>query len=83
MKQLTYIEDTARQRHDRPVMFPDAIGGHCLLFPNSKLLLSELEPEMLKLIVESNELMIEEMKNPEVATESKKVAQRVGKPREG
>jgi UDP-N-acetyl-D-mannosaminuronate dehydrogenase len=75
---VDFIEDTHRERHDRPVMFPDAIGGHCLL-PNSKLLLSELEPDMLKLIVESNELMIEEMKIPEVAAESKKVAQRVGK----
>ena len=74
---VDFIEDTHRIRHDRPVMFPDVIGGHCLL-PNSKLLLEELEPEMLKLITESNTKRIEEMKNPEVAEETKKVSRRVG-----
>jgi hypothetical protein len=59
-------------------MFPDAIGGHCLL-PNSKLMLGELEPEMSKLILESNETQIEQMKDPKIAAESKKVAQRVSK----
>jgi UDP-N-acetyl-D-mannosaminuronate dehydrogenase len=74
---VDFIEDTHRQRHDRPVMFPDVIGGHCLL-PNSKLLLSEFEPEMLKLILESNELEAEEMKDPQIVAQSKKVAKRVG-----
>ena len=36
---VDFIEDTHQARHDRPVMFPDVIGGHCLL-PNSKLMLS-------------------------------------------
>ena len=75
---VDFIEDTHRIRHDRPVMFPDVIGGHCLL-PNSKLMLGELEPEMLKLILESNEMRIEEMKDREVAAETKKVSRRVGK----
>jgi UDP-N-acetyl-D-mannosaminuronate dehydrogenase len=75
---VDFIEDTHRQRHDRPVMFPDAIGGHCLL-PNSKLLLEDLEPEMLKFITESNQTQIKEMKDPQVAAESKKVAKRVSK----
>ncbi len=75
---VEFIEDTHRQRHDRPVMFPDAIGGHCLL-PNSKLMLSELEPETLKMILDSNAQMIEELKDPAVAAEAKKVAQRVSK----
>ncbi len=75
---VEFIEDTHLQRHDRPVMFPSAIGGHCLL-PNSKLMLSEFEPEMLKMIVESNTQMIEELKDPKVAAESRKVALRVEK----
>jgi hypothetical protein len=75
---VDFIEDTHRQRHDRPVMFPDVIGGHCLL-PNSKLMLGELEPEMLKLIIESNELQIEEMKDPKISAEVNKVAKRVSK----
>ena len=75
---VDFIEDTHRQRHDRPVMFPDVIGGHCLL-PNSKLMLGELEPEMLKFILESNEMQIEEMEDPKIAAETQKVAKRVNK----
>ena len=72
---VDFIEDTHRVRHDRPVMFPDVIGGHCLL-PNSKLMLGDLEPEMLQFILESNEATMEEMKDPRVAAETKKVAAR-------
>jgi UDP-N-acetyl-D-mannosaminuronate dehydrogenase len=75
---VDFIEDTHQIRHDRPVMFPDVIGGHCLL-PNSKLMLEELEPEMLNLIMESNEKQIEEMKDPNIAAETKKVIKRVSK----
>jgi len=75
---VDFIEDTHRQRHDRPVMFPDVIGGHCLV-PNSKLLLEELEPEMLNFILESNAAQIEEIKDPKVAAETQKVAKRVSK----
>ena len=73
---VDFIEDTHRQRHDRPVMFPNIIGGHCLL-PNSKLMLSKFEPEMLKLIIESNDRMSTEIKNPEVLAQIKKVTNRV------
>jgi len=75
---VDFIEDTHRQRHDRPVMFPDVIGGHCLV-PNSKLMLEELEPEMLNFILESNAAQIEEIKDPKVAAETQKVAKRVSK----
>ena len=73
---VDFIEDTHRQRHDRPVMFPDAIGGHCLL-PNSRLMLSEFEPEMLKLIIESNDRMIVEKKDTKISAQVKKVVNRV------
>jgi hypothetical protein len=46
--------------------------------PNSKLLLEELEPEMLNMIMESNAQRIEEMKNPQIAAETKKTSRRVG-----
>ena len=73
---VDFIEDTHEVRHDRPVMFPGIIGGHCLL-PNSKLLLEEFEPEMLGLIMESNKKRIEEMKNPQIVNETEKVLRRV------
>jgi UDP-N-acetyl-D-mannosaminuronate dehydrogenase len=75
---VDFIEDTHRQRHDRPVLFPSPIGGHCLL-PNSHLMLAEYEPEMLNLIIESNERMIEEIKNEKNETQIKKVIKRVRK----
>jgi hypothetical protein len=68
---VDFIEDTHRIRNDRPVMFPDVIGGHSLL-PNSKLLLEEYEPDMLNMILESNNLRIQEMKDPSIAAENQK-----------
>jgi hypothetical protein len=58
-------------------MFPSPIGGHCLL-QNSQLMLAEYEPEMLNLILESNEQMIKEMQDPKISEQSRKVAARVG-----
>ena len=57
-------------------MFPNIIGGHCLL-PNSKLMLSKFEPEMLKLIIDSNDRMSMEIKDPEILAQIKKVTNRV------
>jgi UDP-N-acetyl-D-mannosaminuronate dehydrogenase len=73
---IDFIEDTHSVRHDRPVLFPGVIGGHCLL-PNAKLLLSEYEPEMLNIILQSNAARIEEMKHPEIAAETQKTSRRV------
>ena len=75
---VDFIEDTHKQRHDRPIMFPSSIGGHCLM-PNANLMLAEYEPEMLNLILESNKRMIEELNDEEVKVQSEKVAKRVGK----
>ena len=75
---VDFIEDTHSQRHDRPIMFPNAIGGHCLL-PNAHLMLAEYEPEMLNLILQSNDRMIEELRDEEIEAQSKKVAKRVHK----
>ena len=73
---VDFIEDTHRQRHDRPVMFPSPIGGHCLI-QNSHLMLAEYEPEMLNLIIESNQKMTKEIQDPKIAEQSRKVAERV------
>jgi UDP-N-acetyl-D-mannosaminuronate dehydrogenase len=73
---VDFIEDTHRLRHDRPVMFPGVIGGHCLL-PNSKLMLEKYEPEMLNLILESNEMRKAELKDVDIATETQEVSRRV------
>ena len=56
----------------RPVMFPDVIGGHCLI-PNTELLLKSYDSEFLRLILESNEKRREEVKDEGVRRELKRL----------
>ncbi|MCK4481926.1 hypothetical protein KAU55_01775, partial [Candidatus Bathyarchaeota archaeon] len=61
---------------DRPIHFPDVIGGHCLI-PNTELLLKNYDSEFLRLILESNEKRKEEIKDEDVRREVDKVKKRV------
>jgi UDP-N-acetyl-D-mannosaminuronate dehydrogenase len=72
---VDFLEDTHRQRYDRPVMFPGFIGGHCLI-PNTELLLKSFDSDFLRLILKSNEKRREEMKDPTIKAEAEKVATR-------
>jgi UDP-N-acetyl-D-mannosaminuronate dehydrogenase len=72
---VDFLEDTHKERFDRPVMFPGVIGGHCLI-PNTELLLKSYDSDMLRLILESNEKRKEEIKDPTVKAEADKVAAR-------
>jgi len=72
---VDFIEDTHKERFDRPVMFPGVIGGHCLI-PNTELLLKSYDSELLRLILKSNEKRKEEIKDPIVKTEADRVAAR-------
>jgi UDP-N-acetyl-D-mannosaminuronate dehydrogenase len=72
---VDFLEDTHKERFDRPVMFPGVIGGHCLI-PNTELLLKSYDSEFLRLILESNEKRKEEIKDPTVKAEADKVAAR-------
>jgi UDP-N-acetyl-D-mannosaminuronate dehydrogenase len=69
---VDFLEDTNRVRHDRPVMFPDVIGGHCLI-PNAELLLKSYESDFLRLILKSNEKRREEIKDESIRSEVEKV----------
>ena len=73
---VDFLEDTHRQRFDRPVMFPGFIGGHCLI-PNTELLLKAYDSDFLRLILYSNEKRKEEMKDTTIKAEAEKVAVRV------
>lgn len=75
---VDFLEDTHRERLDRPIMFPGFIGGHCLI-PNTKLLLASYDSDMLRFILKSNEKRAEEMKNPEIKAEAENVAARAEK----
>ncbi len=72
---VDFLEDTHRQRFDRPIMFPGVIGGHCLI-PNTELLLKSYDSEFLRLILKSNEKRKEEIKDATVKAEADKVAAR-------
>lgn len=75
---LDFLEDTHRQRFDRPIMFPGVIGGHCLI-PNTELLLKSYDSDMLRLILASNEKRMVEMEKLEVKAEAEEVAARAEK----
>jgi UDP-N-acetyl-D-mannosaminuronate dehydrogenase len=72
---VDFLEDTHRQRFDRPIMFPGVIGGHCLI-PNTELLLKSYDSEFLRLILKSNEKRKEEIKDSTIKAEADKVAAR-------
>jgi UDP-N-acetyl-D-mannosaminuronate dehydrogenase len=72
---VDFLEDTHRVRLDRPIMFPDVIGGHCLI-PNTELLLNVYDSEFLRLILESNEKRKKEIKDTNVRNEVEKVRKR-------
>ena len=72
---VDFLEDTHRVRLDRPIMFPDFIGGHCLI-PNTKLLLESYDSEFLKLILKSNEKRNCEIKDKSVRREIKQINKR-------
>lgn len=75
---VDFIEDTHRVRFDRPVMFPDVIGGHCLI-PNTELLLRSYDSELLRYILKSNEERKKEMKDKTVCKEVEEVRRRLEK----
>jgi UDP-N-acetyl-D-mannosaminuronate dehydrogenase len=73
---VDFIEDTHRVRHDRPVMFPGVIGGHCQI-PNTELLMKTYDSKFLEIILESNEKRKEEIKDPKIVEEVEKIKKRV------
>jgi UDP-N-acetyl-D-mannosaminuronate dehydrogenase len=70
------LADIHRLRLNKPIHYPDVIGGHCLI-PNTELLLSVYDSEFLRLILTSNEKRREEIKDEDVKSEVEKVKRRV------
>jgi hypothetical protein len=68
-----FCGDTHRVRLDKPIMFPDVIGDHCLI-PNVKLLLNAYDSKLLHLILDSS-------KKRETEIEDKAVYEEVEKPK--
>jgi len=70
------LADIHRLRLNKPIHYPDVIGGHCLI-PNTELLLSVYDSEFLRLILTSNEKRKEEIKDEAVESEVEKIKRRV------
>jgi UDP-N-acetyl-D-mannosaminuronate dehydrogenase len=69
---VDFLADTHRVRFDRPIMYPDVIGRHCVI-PNVELLLERYDSKLLRLILESNEKRKEEIKDKEIREDVEKV----------
>lgn len=70
------LEDIHRVRLNKPLHYPDVIGGHCLI-PNIELLLKSYDSTFLRLILESNEKRKKEIKDEDVRREVEKIRKRV------
>jgi UDP-N-acetyl-D-mannosaminuronate dehydrogenase len=69
------LEDVHRARLNKPIHYPDVIGGHCLI-PNTELLLTVYDSEFLRLILKSNEKRKEEIRDKVVQEEIERVKKR-------
>jgi len=70
------LEDIHRVRFNKPLHYPDVIGGHCLI-PNIELLLRSYDSRFLRLILESNEKRKEEIKDDDIKSDVEKIRKRV------
>jgi UDP-N-acetyl-D-mannosaminuronate dehydrogenase len=71
------LEDIHRARLNKPIHYPDVIGGHCLI-PNTELLLTVYDSKFLRLILESNEKRKKEIGDKAVRVDIEKVKKRAG-----
>jgi UDP-N-acetyl-D-mannosaminuronate dehydrogenase len=69
---VDFLEDTHRERLDRPIMFPGPIGGHCLI-PNTEMLQNSYDSAFLTLILKSNEKRQSEIRDEKIKDEAEKV----------
>ena len=70
------VSEFAQEVHntlkDRPVLYPDYIGGHCLI-PNTKLLTSVYPSKLLEFVLESNNKRLTEIKDQKILQDLAKV----------
>lgn len=69
------LEDIHRIDLNKPLHYPDVIGGHCLI-PNTELLLKSYDSKFLRLILESNKKRKEEIKDKSIQQEVERVKKR-------
>ena len=67
-----FVSEVHEVLKDRPIYYPDVIGGHCLI-PNTEILLSEFDSDLLRFVLKSNKMRREELEDAEVSEEVKRV----------
>jgi len=67
-----FVSEVHEVLRDRPIYYPDVIGGHCLI-PNTEILLSEFDSDLLRFVLKSNRMRGEELKDAEVSEEVRRV----------
>jgi UDP-N-acetyl-D-mannosaminuronate dehydrogenase len=67
-----FVSEVHEVLRDRPVYYPDFIGGHCLI-PNTRILHEITGSDLLEFILQSNEKRAEEMRDESIAKEVEKV----------
>jgi len=67
-----FVGEVHEVLRDRPVYYPDYIGGHCLI-PNTEILRSVFPSKLFDFVIESNEKRKEEIRRNDVCEEIEKV----------
>lgn len=67
-----FVSEVHEVLKDRPIFYPDKIGGHCLI-PNTEMMSRIADSKLLEFILESNELRSKEIADEEVLKEIEEV----------
>lgn len=68
-----FIAEVHNVLGDRPIYYPDAIGGHCLI-PNTRIMLETYRSKILEFILESNKARYTEINDEKVRSDIDRVA---------
>ena len=67
-----FVSEVHEVLKDRPVYYPDVIGGHCLI-QNTEVLFKQTGSRLLELVLESNRKRVEEVKDGRVLEDIEKL----------
>ncbi|MEM2188791.1 MAG: GDP-mannose dehydrogenase [Nitrososphaerota archaeon] len=67
-----FVSEVHEVLRDRPIYYPDVIGGHCLI-PNTRILYEMTESDLLKFVLESNEKRADEVHEENIMREIEEV----------
>uniref|UniRef100_A0A7C4FIG6 GDP-mannose dehydrogenase n=1 Tax=Ignisphaera aggregans TaxID=334771 RepID=A0A7C4FIG6_9CREN len=69
-----FVGEVHKVLHDRPLYYPDYIGGHCLI-PNTMILNSVAPSKLFEFVLESNEKRLKEKEDAKIHRDIEKMKQ--------